>query len=70
MPQLDLARQLVGRALAKGRDALTTAELRKLLATVGVRDRAAAGEQVTGTDLYLRVSWDGVFGRSFASGWA
>ena len=62
MPRLDLARELVARVLAKGREALTTAELRKLLATVGVRDRAAAGERVGGTELHLRVSRDGVFG--------
>ncbi|HEY6098577.1 MAG TPA: GNAT family N-acetyltransferase [Anaeromyxobacter sp.] len=62
MPQLDLARELIGRALAAGRDTLTTAELRKLLATVGVRDRAAAGERVAGAELYLGVGRDGVFG--------
>jgi acetyltransferase len=62
MPHIDLARELIHRALGKGRDALTTAELRKLLATVGVRERAAAGERVAGTELYVGVSRDGVFG--------
>jgi acetyltransferase len=61
-PHLDLARDLVERALAKGRDALTTAELRKLLATVGIRDGAAVGERPAGAEFHLRVSRDGVFG--------
>lgn len=62
MPLIDLARELIRRALAKGRHALTTAELRKLLATVGVRDRGVAGERVAGTELHVAVSRDGVFG--------
>lgn len=62
MPQMDIARELIHRAIAKGRHALTTAELRKLLATVGVRDRGVAGERVAGTELHVAVSRDAVFG--------
>ena len=62
IPQLDRAREIVRRALARGRDQLTTAELQRLLAAIGVRDRSAAGQQVRGTELYVGVSRDAVFG--------
>ncbi len=62
MPQVELARDLVRSALARGRDALTTAELRKLLSTLGVRDRAMAGTRVRGTELSVAVARDPVFG--------
>lgn len=62
MPQVELARDLIRSALARGRDALTTAELRKLLATLGVRDRAMAGTRVRGTELSVAVARDAVFG--------
>jgi acyl-CoA synthetase (NDP forming)/ribosomal protein S18 acetylase RimI-like enzyme len=76
MPHLDRAREIVGGALAKGRAELTTAELQRLLAALGVRDRDAAGRRVRGTELYVGVSRDGVlgpvirFGRGSASGLA
>ena len=62
VPQLDRAREIVRRALARGRDQLTTAELQRLLAAIGVRDRSAAGQRVRGTELYVGVARDAVFG--------
>ena len=62
MPELDRAREFVQHALAGGRDQLTTAELRRLLAAIGVRDRAVAGQRVGGTELYVGVGRDAVFG--------
>lgn len=62
MPQVDLARDVVRGALARRSTGLTTAELRKLLATVGVRDRLAAGSRVTGTELCVSVERDPTFG--------
>jgi acetyltransferase len=61
-PQLDRAREIVWRALARGRDRLTTAELQRLLAAIGVRDRGAAGQRVRGAELYVGVARDAVFG--------
>ncbi len=62
IPHLDRARELVRAALARGRDRLTGAELRRLLAAVGIRDRDTAGQRVTGTELYVGVARDAVFG--------
>jgi len=62
MPQIDRAREIVRGALARGRDQLTTAELHRLLATIDVRDRDAAGQRVRGTELYVGVARDDVFG--------
>ena len=62
-PQLDArARRSSARALARGRDELTTAELQRLLAAIGVRDRNAAGQRVRGTELYVGVARDAAFG--------
>jgi acetyltransferase len=41
---------------------LTTAELQRLLAAIDVRDRNASGQRVRGTELYVGVSRDPVFG--------
>jgi GNAT superfamily N-acetyltransferase len=62
VPYLDRARELVGGAVARERTALTTAELNRLLATIDVRDRNAAGQRVRGVELYLGVTRDPVFG--------
>jgi len=62
VPQLDRARDIVRRALASGRGRLTTAELQRLLAPIGVRDRNAAGQRLSGTELYVGVMRDAVFG--------
>jgi acetyltransferase len=62
MPYLDRARELVTAAIARGRSALTTAELNRLLAAIDVRDRNAAGQRVRGVELYVGVSRDPVFG--------
>jgi acetyltransferase len=62
VPQLDRARDIVRRALARERRQLTTAELHRLLATIGVRDQAAAGQRVRGAELYVRVARDAIFG--------
>jgi acetyltransferase len=76
MPQLDRAREIVRGALARGRSELTTAELQRLLAALGVRDRDAAGRRVRGTELWVGVARDVVlgpiirFGRGSASGLA
>ena len=61
-PQLARARELVRGALARGRRELTTAELQRLLAAMGVRDRNAAGQRVRGTELYVGVARDAAFG--------
>ena len=61
IPHLDRA-GIVCRALARGRDRLTSVELRWLLAAVGVRDRDTAGQGVRGTELYVGVARDAVFG--------
>ncbi len=61
-PQLARARDVVRGALAKGRHELTTAELQRLLAAIGVRDRNAAGQRVRGTELYVGVARDPAFG--------
>jgi acetyltransferase len=76
MPRLDRAREIVRGALAKGRAELTTAELQRLLAALGIRDRDAAGRSVRGTELWVGVARDGVlgpiirFGRGSAAGLA
>lgn len=62
IPQLDRARDIVRRALARGRDQLTSGELQRLLAAIGVRDRNAAGQRVSGPELYVGVARDAVFG--------
>ena len=62
MPWLDRAREIVATALARKRDALTTPELQRLLATVDVRDRNAAGQRVRGIDLHVAVERDAAFG--------
>ena len=62
VPRLDRAREIVAGALARGRQGLTTAELQRLLAAIGVRDRGAAGQRVRGTELYVGVARDAVFG--------
>ncbi|ABS27360.1 GNAT family N-acetyltransferase [Anaeromyxobacter sp. Fw109-5] len=62
IPHVDRARELVRAALARGHDRLTAAELRRLLAAVGIRDRDAAGQRVTGTELFVRVGRDALFG--------
>jgi acetyltransferase len=62
MPHVERAREIVRAAVARGRGELTTAELQKLLATLGVRDRSAAGQRVRGTELYVGVARDAVFG--------
>jgi acetyltransferase len=62
VPRLDRAREIVAGALARGRHGLTTAELQRLLAAIGVRDRGAAGQRVRGTELYVGVARDAVFG--------
>jgi acetyltransferase len=62
IPQLDRAREIVRRALARGRGRLTTAEVNRLLGAMGVRDRAAAGQRVRGAELYVGVARDAVFG--------
>jgi acetyltransferase len=62
IPQLDRAREIVRGALARGRDLLTTAELHRLLGALGVRDRDAVGQRVRGTELYVAVARDAVFG--------
>jgi acetyltransferase len=62
VPQLGRAREIVRRALGTGRGELTTAELGRLLGAIGVRDLAAAGRRVTGTELHVGVARDAVFG--------
>ncbi|WP_242332920.1 MULTISPECIES: bifunctional acetate--CoA ligase family protein/GNAT family N-acetyltransferase [Anaeromyxobacter] len=62
IPHLDRAREIVQAALARGRDRLTGAELRRLLAAIGIRDRDSAGQRVSGTELYVGVARDAVFG--------
>ena len=62
VPYLDRARDLVTSALARHRVDLTTAELQRLLAAIDVRDRNASGQRVRGTELYVGVSRDPVFG--------
>ena len=62
IPHLARAREIVGAALARGRTELTTAELQRLLAAIGVRDRNVAGQRVKGTELYVGVARDAVFG--------
>ncbi|WP_242392519.1 bifunctional acetate--CoA ligase family protein/GNAT family N-acetyltransferase [Anaeromyxobacter oryzisoli] len=62
IPQLDRARDVVRRAIERGRDRLTTGELQRLLAAVGVRDLAAAGQRVSGAELWVGVARDAVFG--------
>jgi acetyltransferase len=62
MPRTDLAREVIRGALAQGRDRLTTTHVRKLLAAIGVRDRDTAGLGVKGTELYVGVARDVVFG--------
>jgi acetyltransferase len=68
VPQLDRAREIVRGALRRGRGELTTAELARLLGAIGVRDRAAAGQRVTGTELHVGVAHDAVFGPVFRFG--
>ena len=62
IPHLVRGREIVAGALARGRTQLTTAELQRLLAAVGVRDRNVAGQRVKGTELYVGVARDAVFG--------
>ncbi len=62
VPYLDRARDLVATALARQRVELTTAELQRLLAAIDVRDRNASGQRVRGTELYVGVTRDPVFG--------
>jgi acetyltransferase len=62
IPHVDRAREVVHAALARGRDLLTSEELRRLLAAIGVRDRDRAGQAVRGTELYVGVAHDAVFG--------
>ena len=62
MPYLDRARELVGHALERRRTFLTTAELQRLLGAIDVRDRGVAGQRVRGTELWVGVSRDPVFG--------
>lgn len=62
LPRTDLAREVIRGALAQGRDRLTTTQVRKLLAAIGVRERDTAGRGVKGTELYLGVARDAVFG--------
>ncbi len=62
MPYLERAREIVGAALARRRAELTTAELQRLLAAIDVRDRDASGQRVRGTELYVGVARDPVFG--------
>jgi len=56
------ALEIVRGAVASGRDRLTTDQVRKLLATVGIRDRATAGVGVRGKELAIEVVPDPVFG--------
>lgn len=62
MPDVARARDIVRAALARRRAELTTAELQRLLAGIDVRDRNAAGQRVRGTELYVGVARDPVFG--------
>ena len=62
MPYLDRAREIVAHALERQRTSLTTVELQRLLAAIDVRDRAAAGQRVRGTELWIGVARDPVFG--------
>lgn len=62
VPDTVRAREIVRGALQAGRDRLTTDQLRKLLATIGVRDRDSAGLGVSGRELSIAVSRDLVFG--------
>lgn len=62
VPLTDLARDLVRNAIAKGRDRLTTTEVRKLLAAFGIRFDATPGSRVRGTELYVSVARDATFG--------
>jgi acetyltransferase len=61
MPYLDRAREIVAHALERKRATLTTAELQRLLGAIDVRDRLA-GLRVRGTELWVGVSRDPVFG--------
>ena len=62
MPYLDRAKDIVASALARHRTSLTTVELQRLLAAVDVRDRQASGLRVRGTELWVGVARDPVFG--------
>ena len=64
MPQVELARDLVRSALARGRRrAHHRRAAQQLLSTLGVRDRPAmAGTRVRGTELSVAVARDPVFG--------
>jgi acetyltransferase len=61
-PFLDRAREIVASALERKRAVLTTAELQRLLAAVDVRDRQVSGQRVRGTELWVGVARDPVFG--------
>jgi acetyltransferase len=62
MPFLDRARELVANALDRRRTTLTTVELQRLLAAIDVRDRGASGLRVKGTELWVGVARDPIFG--------
>lgn len=61
-PRLDRAREVVAGALARGRSALTTAELHRLLGALGVRERPPVGLRAEGPEWHLAVARDPVLG--------
>jgi acetyltransferase len=62
VPDTARALGIVRGALRAGRDRLTTEQLRKLLATIGIRDHDTAGAGVRGKELCVSVTRDAIFG--------
>jgi acyl-CoA synthetase (NDP forming)/RimJ/RimL family protein N-acetyltransferase len=62
IPYVERARDLVRAALARKRTELTSAELQRVLAAIDVRDRNLAGQRIRGTELFVGVARDPVFG--------
>jgi acetyltransferase len=61
-PLTSLARDVVGSALARGREQLTTSEARKLLAAFGIRWDPSGASCSRGKELFVGISRDGTFG--------